>query len=103
MSRTKRPRRPKRPPHNLQIGSHWLDIQRKLGYVFVDPSILSEALQAAGNGVSQVGGRKIMEGNKRLAMLGDSVLQLALLNDWYMGGGSRGKLSIQVMTAIIWM
>ena len=86
MSRTKRLRRPKRPPHNLQIGSHWLDIQRKLGYVFVDPSILSEALQAAGNGVSQVGGRKIMEGNKRLAMLGDSVL-----NDWFMGGESRGR------------
>ena len=103
MSRTKRLRRPKRPPHNLQIGTHWLDIQRKLRYVFVDPSILSEALQAAGNGISQVGGRKIMEGNKRLAMLGDSVLQLALLNDWYMGGESRGKLSIQVMTAIIWM
>ncbi|KAG4427505.1 hypothetical protein IFR05_017012 [Cadophora sp. M221] len=74
------------------------ELQRKLGYVFVDSSILLEALQAAGNGVSQIGGRKITDGNKRLAMLGDSVLQLALLDDWFVGGDSRGTGSTSLRT-----
>ncbi|KAG4442918.1 hypothetical protein IFR05_001622 [Cadophora sp. M221] len=65
------------------------ELQLKLGHVFADPTILLEALQAAGNGVSRIGERKIEDGNKRLAMLGDSVLSLAFLRDWFKEDESR--------------
>ncbi|PVH77294.1 ribonuclease III [Cadophora sp. DSE1049] len=65
------------------------DLEQKLGHVFADRTILLEALQAAGNGVHQLGERKIEDGNKRLAMVGDSILQLAVLMDWFEEGESR--------------
>jgi len=65
------------------------DLEQKLGHVFADRTILLEALQAAGNGVLQLGERKIEDGNKRLAMVGDAILQLAILMDWFKDGESR--------------
>lgn len=67
------------------------NLEGKLGYIFADRTILQEALQAAGNGVTKIGERKIEDGNKRLAMLGDSILQVALLKDWFIEGESRRK------------
>lgn len=67
------------------------DLERKLGHIFADPNLLWEALQAAGNGVVQIGERKIEDGNKKMAMLGDTILQLAVLNDWFDSGKSRSK------------
>lgn len=61
-----------------------------IGRQFKDPTILTEALQAAGSEIRYAGVRAIPDGNKRLAILGDSVLKLALLGPWYQGGSSRG-------------
>lgn len=61
-----------------------------IDYHFAEPLILWEALQATGNGISCVGARSFADGNMRLAMVGDAILKLALLEEWYAGTESRG-------------
>ncbi|KAF2137433.1 uncharacterized protein K452DRAFT_278680 [Aplosporella prunicola CBS 121167] len=58
-------------------------IETIVGYRFKNPNYLWEALQAHGSHVTKIDGRFIGEGNKRLALVGDSVLRLVLLGDWY--------------------
>ncbi|KAL8682243.1 MAG: hypothetical protein Q9186_001702 [Xanthomendoza sp. 1 TL-2023] len=68
-------------------------VEAIIGYNFDDRFLLWEALQAAGSFVSLAGGagnRKIPNGNKRLAVLGDTVLQLVLVEVWYASGQERG-------------
>lgn len=60
------------------------------GHTFSNPLILWEALQAAGSNVHHIGNRLTPDGNKRLAMLGDAVLKLALVTVWYNGEESKG-------------
>ncbi len=62
-----------------------------IGYTFNDPLIVWEALNAAGSNVMRAGGRVFLDGNKRLALLGDSILKSALLDDWYIIGQTRGE------------
>ncbi|KAL8941878.1 MAG: hypothetical protein Q9216_001988 [Gyalolechia sp. 2 TL-2023] len=62
-------------------------------YTFDDPYLVWEALSAAGSIISG-GNRRFPDGNKRLALLGDKVIQLALAEDWYNGEGTRGTLTI---------
>ena len=38
-------------------------LERELGHIFSDPTILQEALQGAGNGATQLGEPKIKDGN----------------------------------------
>ncbi|KAG9250692.1 ribonuclease III domain-containing protein [Emericellopsis atlantica] len=52
-----------------------------LAYEFQDPSWLWEALQAAGSSVSWVNKRKIEEGNKRLAGLGDRIISMSITDN----------------------
>ena len=66
------------------------NVESKIGYHFIDPSILWEALQAAGSNVRQIGARRLPDGKKRLALLGDAVLKLALLAEWYDGEEPKG-------------
>lgn len=61
-----------------------------INYNFNDPLILWEALQAAGSPVHSISGRRLLDGNKRLAILGDRVLELALAESWYKGSEARG-------------
>ncbi|KAK4692495.1 hypothetical protein P7C71_g4727, partial [Lecanoromycetidae sp. Uapishka_2] len=61
-----------------------------IGHTFANQLLLWEALQAAGSPVHMVGTRRLDNGNKRLAVLGDTVLQLALVEDWYEGNTPRG-------------
>jgi len=63
-----------------------------VGYHFNDPHVAWEALQMAGSGVFFSGGRKISDGNKRLAVLGDLALELILCKNWYEGGDQKGAL-----------
>ncbi|KAI4266327.1 MAG: hypothetical protein L6R38_008818 [Xanthoria sp. 2 TBL-2021] len=63
--------------------------QSIIGYAFRDRFLLWEALQSAGSPVLLAGGRNIPNGNKRLAVLGDTVLQLVLVEQWYAGGQAR--------------
>ena len=77
-------------------------LQSKLGYTFKNPQYLWEAVQApgsvlhpdevpsAGTEGHSAGLQKFSGGNKRLALLGDTILRLALLEDWYKGQESRG-------------
>ena len=65
-------------------------VQNVIGYTFADPYLVREAVSAAGSIVA-AGPRRFPNGNKRLALLGDTVLQLALAEDWYDGTEPRGK------------
>ncbi len=62
-----------------------------IGYTFSDPLILWEALNAAGSNVVSAGGRRVFDGNKRLALLCDAVLKTALLDVWYPTSENRSK------------
>ncbi len=64
--------------------------QGVINYNFNDPLILWEALQAAGSPVHAINGRRLLDGNKRLAIVGDRVLELALAEGWYEGTEARG-------------
>lgn len=66
-------------------------VEARIGYTFVDKSLLWEALQAAGSGVTRAGGRTVAEGNYRLAVVGDSALDFVLAAQWFRTCGSRGK------------
>ncbi|KAI4086121.1 MAG: hypothetical protein LQ348_003658 [Seirophora lacunosa] len=63
-------------------------IQDIIGHTFSDPALVWEAVCAAGSFTSG-GDRTFPDGNKRLAVLGDTVLQLALAEDWYGGRDTR--------------
>lgn len=65
--------------------------QTVIGYTFKKSRLLWEALQAAGSPVLRIGNRNLLDGNKRLAILGDRVLELALADDWYEGTEVRGR------------
>ncbi|KAI9818400.1 MAG: hypothetical protein M1827_000458 [Pycnora praestabilis] len=69
------------------------EAQRIIQYQFNDPLLLWEALQAAGSGVYRIGNRHLFDGNKRLAILGDTVLKLVLVEHWYNGVEDRGRAS----------
>ena len=68
-------------------------VESIIGYVFHDRFLLWEALQAAGSPVVHAGGRSFRNGNKRLAVLGDTVLQLVLVEQWYAGEQARGTIT----------
>ncbi|KAL8882669.1 MAG: hypothetical protein Q9198_000366 [Flavoplaca austrocitrina] len=59
-------------------------VQNIIGYTFNDSDLVREAVSAAGSIVA-AGTRRFPNGNKRLAILGDTVLQLALAEEWYDG------------------
>ncbi|KAL9607914.1 MAG: hypothetical protein Q9167_007217 [Letrouitia subvulpina] len=64
------------------------DAENIIGYQFNDSLLLYEAFQAAGSWSS--GHRMFPEGNKRLAVVGDTVLQLALAETWFESLETRG-------------
>ncbi len=59
-------------------------VEAIIGYSFNNQELLWRALHAAG---SPYGGQ---DGNKTMAMLGDAVLKLVLLDDLIPTGASRG-------------
>ena len=77
-------------------------VQSKIGYNFKNAPYLWEALQAPGSIVRSgeiegagterhsVGFQRIPDGNRRLAVLGDAVLRLAIVEDWYKSEAVRG-------------
>lgn len=69
-------------------------VQGIIAYQFNDPSRLTEALQAPGALIIYAGAPALPDGHKRMALLGDTVMKLALLDHWYGGGGSRGNSSL---------
>lgn len=65
-----------------------------IDYHFASPELLEEALQAAGASVSEKSVSGDREGNKRLALVGDTLLRLVILDNWYPGGTSTGKIDL---------
>ena len=72
-------------------------VEATIDYHFTEPQILWEALQATGNGISFGGTRSFADGNKRLALVGDAILKVALLEEWYAGIESRGMWIIIIV------
>lgn len=70
------------------------DAQRILGYTFNNTEYLQEALLAAGAGMLQLRGRLVTDGNKRLALVGDAVLKVLLLQDWFGTEQSKGRSNV---------
>lgn len=78
-------------------------LQTAIGYKFNDTRYLWEAVQApgvilraeevagAGTVRHSAGFLRVPDGNRRLAIVGDTVLKLALVEDWYKGGEVRGN------------
>lgn len=62
-------------------------VQNILQYIFEDQQLLWLALQAAGSGIGPT------DGNKKLAMIGDAVMKLVILDDLYSDANPRGRLS----------
>ena len=69
-----------------------------ISYQFNDRDLCWEALNVAGSGVTQSGERTFPNGNKRLAVLGDSVLATVLCEPWYRNNRNEGLLSIYLAT-----
>ena len=65
-------------------------VESIISYNFSDSLILWEALQAAGSTVRSAGTRRFPDGNKRLAVLGDTILKLVLVSEWYNSADARG-------------
>ena len=59
-------------------------VESLIQYKFKNTALLLEALYVNGPGNAK------HDGNKRLAVIGDSVLSLSLAEDWYKGNTSRG-------------
>ena len=76
---------------STQVDIHLQGVEDVLSYQFNDRNILWEALQAASSRVVSIGGRVLTDGNKRLAMLGDAIVNVALIEEWYASGQSKGK------------
>ena len=78
---------------NLTIQSKLQYAQEEIEYHFKDPLLLWEALQVVGSGVLRIGDRQIRDGNKNLAVLGDSVMATVLCTDWTVANTSKGELT----------
>lgn len=58
-----------------------------IDYSFIDKELPWEAIQAAGSNMAF----RYPEGNKRLAMIGDAVVKLVVLEDLRVTDSPRGK------------
>ena len=66
-------------------------MQELINYTFVDSEILWEALHVPGAMTAyRITGRNLSDGNKRLALLGDAIMESALLVRWYQTAASKG-------------
>ena len=66
-------------------------LQAALQRNFANADIAWETLNLAGSGITYAGMRSFPDGNKRLAVLGDRVLELVISQEWYESGDIRGE------------
>lgn len=79
---------PERQVSNTLLNQYQLKLERAeaiIGYHPQKPEkyYLWEALQVAGSGHTRISGRSAYNGNKRLAIVDDSAMALALARPWY--------------------
>jgi len=67
-----------------------IQTQNIVGYKFNNIVYLWEALQAPGSFACLVAGRDLSRGNERIAIVGDSALQTALVGMWFETGQQKG-------------
>lgn len=60
---------------------------------FQNRDVFLEALLAPGCGTLMAGTRHVPHGNKTLAMLGDAVMRLLIVQEYYQNGAAQGILS----------
>jgi ribonuclease-3 len=70
--------------------SYYESLQHQLHYTFHDTRLLEEAFIADGAVKSRNDLDTPPSGNKRLALIGDAVLRLSVLEEWFPGGGNTG-------------
>ncbi|EAT90239.1 hypothetical protein HBI56_046690 [Parastagonospora nodorum] len=66
-------------------------IQDCVDYHFHDSTLLKEAFLASGAPISNKDIEGPVKGNKRLALVGDAVLRLAVLDEWFESGTSTAE------------
>ena len=71
-------------------------VQSILSYQFNNRELLLEAIKASGSGLNLGHNRSALEGNKRLAQVGDAVLRLVLFDEWYSSGTERSILELEI-------
>ncbi|KAL8793143.1 MAG: hypothetical protein Q9195_004255 [Heterodermia aff. obscurata] len=69
------------------------DVQLTIGYQCINTDNLWTALQADGTKVDSENKPQPFRGNKRLAVVGDAVLKLALVEDWYPTGTPESRVA----------
>lgn len=69
------------------------DIQGLIGYRFTHESLLEEALVTAGNEHPCNETEAGKPANKRLALVGDAVLRLAIVDHWWEQGDTSRRTS----------
>ena len=70
-----------------------LDVDRVesiLGYIFRDKDLLKVALTTPHKNKLEEGGMEGRDGNRRLTLVGDAVLKLILIEEWYDSGRDQG-------------
>ncbi|KAL9630636.1 MAG: hypothetical protein Q9164_006320 [Protoblastenia rupestris] len=75
-------------------------VERIIEYTFSDGLILWEALHAPGANTYDIGNRNLSNGNKRLALLGDTVLKTVLIEGWYTTTAPRAARGSQIVADV---
>jgi ribonuclease-3 len=68
--------------------------QTHINYQFHNCSLLEEAFLSAGASVSDTKVEGPKKGNKRLALVGDAALRLAVIDEWFRENSDPGKLYV---------
>lgn len=71
--------------------AYYKSLENQLEYSFNDVHLLNEAFVAAGAVKSRPDVEGDVSGNKRLALIGDAVLRLSILEEWFPSGKSTGR------------
>ncbi len=69
-------------------------VETLVQYRFHNPALLWEALQGPSVIIDSTGKPVPPDGNKRLAIVGDAAIRLALAENWYPGKTSKGKFTV---------
>lgn len=71
--------------------AYYKSLEDHIKYSFHDIHLLEEAFVAAGAVESRADVDGDVLGNKRLALIGDAVLRLSVLEEWFPTGESTGR------------
>lgn len=79
---------------NVDLG-HTFECEKTIGYTFQQPMLLWQALQAAGSYNIEATKANYGGGDKRLAIVGDRILDLLLALEWYPTPWVEGESHVQ--------